>query len=204
MKKRFLIIISFIFIFILITGSWIIKIYNNLIRLNENIKNQWGQVENVYQRRSDLIPNLVNTVKGSASFEKGTLTQIVESRAKATSIHINADNLSQDQINKFQKAQENLNNSIGKLFFIMENYPTLKATQNFSELQNQLEGTENRINVERNRFNDQVNNFNTYRNQFPEIIISNFFSKFKEKGYFKSQINANKTPIVDFSVILVI
>ncbi|WP_185869772.1 LemA family protein [Blattabacterium cuenoti] len=197
MKKKLIIIIFSIFIFI--TGLWISNIYNQLVKLNENIKKQWGQVENVYQRRADLIPNLVNTVKGTANFEKNTLIKIIENRAKATSIHIDPNDLNQNQINKFQKTQENLNNSVNRFLLIVENYPNLKSTQNFYELQNQLEGTENRINVERNRFNDQVNNFNTYRNQFPKIIIANFFYKFKEKGYIRYQIGSQKSPIVNFS-----
>ncbi|WP_185871803.1 LemA family protein [Blattabacterium cuenoti] len=199
MKKNFLITIFSIFIFIFSIILWISNIYNNLVKLNENIKTQWGQVENVYQRRADLIPNLVNTVKGSASFEKNTLNQIIEARAKASSVSINKDDLSQNQINKFQKAQDNLNNSVSRLLLIVENYPDLKSTQNFYELQNQLEGTENRINVERNRYNEKVNTFNTYRNQFPKIIIANFFSQFQEKGYFQSQKESNKSPIVNFS-----
>jgi Uncharacterized conserved protein len=199
MKKNFLIIIYSILIVMFFTVLWITNTYNKLVKLNENIKTQWGQVENVYQRRADLIPNLVNTVKGSANFEKNTLNQITEARAKATSISINRNDLNQNQINKFQQAQDNLNNSVNRLLFIVENYPNLRSTQNFYELQNQLEGTENRINVERNRFNDQVNNFNIYRNQFPKILIANFFSKFQEKGYFQSQIGSKKSPIIDFS-----
>ncbi|WP_185858117.1 LemA family protein [Blattabacterium cuenoti] len=199
MKKNFLITIYSIIIFTFFIILWITNIYNQLVKLNESIKTQWGQIENVYQRRADLIPNLVNTVKGSANFEKNTLNQIIEARAKATSISINKNDLNQNQINKFQQTQDQLNNSVSRLLLIVENYPNLKSTQNFYELQNQLEGTENRINVERNRFNDKVNNFNTYRNQFPKIIIANFFSQFQEKGYFKSQIGAKKSPIIDFS-----
>ncbi|WP_185849391.1 LemA family protein [Blattabacterium cuenoti] len=199
MKKKFFIAISFILILIFITVLWIANTYNQLVKLNESIKTQWGQVENVYQRRVDLIPNLVNTVKGSANFEKNTLNQIIEARGKATSISINRNDLNQDQINKFQQIQNHLNNSVSRLLLIVENYPNLKSTQNFYELQNQLEGTENRINVERNRFNDKVNSFNTYRNQFPKIIIANFFYQFQEKGYFQSQIGSKKSPIIDFS-----
>ncbi|WP_185860881.1 LemA family protein [Blattabacterium cuenoti] len=199
MKKNFLISIFSIFIFISVTMLWIANTYNNLVKLNENIKTQWGQVENVYQRRVDLIPNLVNTVKGSANFEKNTLSQIIEARAKATSISINTNDLNQNQINKFQQVQDHLNKTVSKLLFIVENYPNLRSTKNFYELQNQLEGTENRISVERNRFNEKVNNFNTYRNQFPKIIIANFFYQFKEKGYFQSQIGSKKPPIIDFS-----
>ncbi|WP_185867306.1 LemA family protein [Blattabacterium cuenoti] len=196
MKKNFLIVI---FILISVTVLWIANTYNQLVKLNENIKTQWGQIENVYQRRADLIPNLVNTVKGSAQFEKNTLNQIIEARAKATSVSVNTNDLNQNQINQFQRGQDHLNNSLSRLLLIMENYPNLKSTQNFYELQNQLEGTENRINVERNRFNDKVSSFNTYRNQFPKIIIANFFYQFKEKGYFRSQIGSKKSPIIDFS-----
>ncbi|WP_185876992.1 LemA family protein [Blattabacterium cuenoti] len=197
MKKSYL-ITSFIVVIFTI-GFWITNIYNNLVKLNENIKSQWGQIESVYQRRADLIPNLVNTVKGSANFERNTLMQVIEARSKATSVHIDPNDLNQNQIDKFQKSQENLNSSVRRLLLIVENYPDLKSTKNFYELQNQLEGTENRINVERNRFNDQVNSFNSYRNQFPKVIIANFFSKFKEKGYFQSQIESEKSPLIDFS-----
>ncbi|WP_185861433.1 LemA family protein [Blattabacterium cuenoti] len=199
MKQNFLIAIFSILVLILIIVLWISNTYNQLVKLNENIKTQWGQVENVYQRRIDLIPNLVNTVKGSANFEKNTLKQIVEARAKATSFSINRNDLNQDQVNKFQKVQDHLNNSVSRLLLIVENYPNIQSTKNFFELQNQLEGTENRINVERNRFNDKVNSFNTYRNQFPKIIIANFFSQFQEKGYFQSQVGSKKSPIIDFS-----
>ncbi|BBA17128.1 LemA family protein [Blattabacterium cuenoti] len=199
MKKNFLISISTIFIVIFIIILWTSNAYNHLVKLNENIKTQWGQVENVYQRRIDLIPNLVNTVKGSANFEKNTLNQIIEARAKATSISINTNDLNQNQINKYQKIQDQLNSSVSRFLLIVENYPNLRSTKNFYELQNQLEGTENRINVERNRFNDKVNDFNTYRNQFPKVIIANIFSKFQEKGYFQSQMGSNKSPIIDFS-----
>ncbi|WP_341661760.1 LemA family protein [Blattabacterium cuenoti] len=199
MKKSFLIVFSIIFILISVIILWIANTYNHLVKLNENIKTQWGQVENVYQRRADLIPNLVNTVKGSSNFEKETLNQIIEARAKATSLSINTNDLNQNQINKYQKVQENLNHSVSRFLLIVENYPNLRSTQNFYELQNQLEGTENRINVERHRFNEKVNNFNIYRNQFPKIIIANFFSQFQEKGYFQSQIGTKKSPIIDFS-----
>ncbi|WP_341653156.1 LemA family protein [Blattabacterium cuenoti] len=199
MKKSFLIVFSIILILISVIILWISNTYNHLVKLNENIKTQWGQVENVYQRRADLIPNLVNTVKGSSNFEKETLNQIIEARAKATSLSINTNDLNQNQINTYQKVQENLNHSVSRFLLIVENYPNLKSTQNFYELQNQLEGTENRINVERHRFNEKVNNFNIYRNQFPKIIIANFFSKFQEKGYFQSQIGSKKSPIIDFS-----
>ncbi len=197
MRRNYLKIIYSIIFILSIFIIWSINIYNNLIQFNEKTKTQWGQVENVYQRRSDLIPNLVNTVKGSANFEKETLNKIMEARAKATSIQIN--DLNQNQIDKFQKVQDNLSHSIGRLLLTVENYPDLKSQQNFYELQNQLEGTENRISVERNRYNKYVNYFNTYRNQFPRMIVSNLFSQFEEKGYFKSRHGSEITPIVNFA-----
>ncbi len=181
-----------------ITAFWGIGKYNSLVGLNERVKGQWGQVENAYQRRSDLIPNLVNTVKGVVNFEKSTLTEVIQARSRATSVTVNADKLSQDQINKFQNAQEGLNGSLSKLLVSVERYPELKATQNFTELQSEIEGTENRINVERNRFNEEVKVFNSTRNSFPNIFIANCFSQFSEKGYFKSQEGSEKAPVVNF------
>ncbi|XCI75654.1 MAG: LemA family protein [Flavobacteriales bacterium] len=198
MKRSLLITATVILFLIIIIGIWGTGSYNQLVMLNEKIKTQWGQVENVYQRRVDLIPNLVNTVQGAAKFERGTLTEVIEARAKATSVTIDSNNLNQDQISKFQSTQDGLNGSLSRLLVTVERYPELKATQNFSELQSQLEGTENRINVERNRFNYQVQIFNTYRNQFPRVVIAGFFSQFGEKGYFKSQGGAEKAPTVDF------
>lgn len=182
----------------LLTFLWVKGIYNNLVVLNEETKNGWGQVENAYQRRSDLLPNLVNTVKGAANFEKSTLREVIQARAKATSVNINAENLNQSQIDKFQAAQEGLGSSLSRLLVSVERYPELKATQNFRELQSQIEGTENRINVQRNRFNDQVRAFNAYRNQFPNMFIANFSSKFSEKGYFTSKAGAENAPEVIF------
>lgn len=198
MKKNFFIILSVILFLCITIWIWVSGTYNQLIILNENIKSQWGQIENSYQRRSDLIPNLVKTIQGSAKFERGTLTDIVQARAKATSITIDPNNLNQEQINKFQNIQHSLNNTLSRLLVSIEKYPDLKTTQNFSELQSQIEGTENRINIERNRFNEAVKIFNQYRNEFPKIFIANFFSKFSEKGYFKSQIGAEKAPVINF------
>lgn len=198
MKKGCLVIVLIILGATAITAFWGIGKYNSLVTLNEKVKAQWGQVENAYQRRSDLIPNLVNTVKGAANFEKSTLTEVIQARSRATAVNVNADNLSQDQINKFQSAQEGLNGSLSRLLVSVERYPELKATQNFTELQSQIEGTENRINVERNRFNEEVKVFNSTRNSFPNVFIANFFSQFSEKGYFKSQGGAEKAPVVNF------
>lgn len=198
MNKRLLKIFFFIIpILIIIVFILPTNIYNNLTSLNEEVKLQWGQVENSYQRRIDLIPNLVKTVKGVANFEKNTIVEVIEARAKATSLNMNFKDFNQNKINKYQKIQENLNTSLSRLLFTVEKYPDIKSIKNFSYLQSQLEGTENRINIERNRFNEKVQNFNKYRNRFPNIIISNFFKYFNNKGYFKSYIKAYKTPIVN-------
>jgi len=194
MKKFFLIFgISILFLFF-----WIGKSYNNLVKLNEEVKVQWAQVENSFQRRADLIPNLVNIVKGVSNFEKNTLIKIVEARSKATSLNIDANILKQEQIDNFQKIQNNLSNKLSRLLISIEKYPNLKSTQNFSDFQSQIEGTENRISIERNRFNKKVNFFNIYRCKFPNFLIANFFSKFNEKGYFKSNIFNEKPPIINF------
>ncbi|WP_185878038.1 LemA family protein [Blattabacterium cuenoti] len=201
MKKIFLTFIISLLVLSFIIGLWSINVYNNLIKLNEKVNNQWAQVENVYQRRLDLIPNLVNTVKGSSLFENKTLNQVIEARSKASNIQLNSNELNQNEIDKFQKKQENLNHYMGKFLIILENYPNIKSTENFYELQHQLEGTENRINIEKNKFNEEVNNFNTYRSQFPRILLANSFKIFKEKGYLKS-IKSNQSITVDFSNFL--
>ncbi|WGH26954.1 MAG: LemA family protein [Candidatus Bostrichicola ureolyticus] len=188
-KHYFLIIISIIFI-------WILIIYNKLVTLNEKVKNQWGQVENSYQRRSDLIPKIINIIKGVTNFEKNTLVDVIKARSN-NSIVIN--NLNKEYINKFQKIQKLLNNSINRLLITIEKYPKLKSTENFLELQSQLEGTENRINIERNRYNLEVKRFNTYRNKFPNLLISNIFPRFKEKGYLKLDSNIEHSPIINFN-----
>ncbi|WGH26443.1 MAG: LemA family protein [Candidatus Bostrichicola ureolyticus] len=189
----------YIFIIISIIFFWLLIVYNQLVTLNEQVKTQWGQVENSYQRRADLIPNLVNIVKGVSKFEKSTIIEVTKARANATySIIKDNDNLSKEKLNKFNKAQELLHNSINKLLVTVEKYPELKSTENFIELQSQLEGTENRINIERNRFNIEVQHFNTYRNKFPNFLISKLFTKFKEKGYLKYD-NIEKSPIINFN-----
>ncbi len=171
--------------------------YNKMVSLDEAVKSQWAQVENVYQRRSDLIPNLVNTVKGYANFEKSTLTQVIEARAKATSVQINANNLDPQSLQKFQAAQDQLGSALSRLMVVVERYPDLKANQNFLELQAQLEGTENRIAVERRKFNEKTQQYNTYIRRFPQLIFAKPFG-FKEKGYFKAEKKAKKVPKVSF------
>lgn len=171
--------------------------YNGLVSKEEAVKKSWGQVENVYQRRMDLIPNLVNTVKGAANFEQGTLEKVIQARANATSMKIDPSNLSPEQIKKFQSAQGELSTALGRLMAISEAYPELKATENFSELQSQLEGTENRIAVERNRFNEVVGDYNTSVRRFPSNIFAGIFG-FTQKGYFEADKGAEKAPEVKF------
>lgn len=171
--------------------------YNSMIEKEERIKGQWAQVENAYQRRSDLIPNLVNTVKGVANFEKSTLTEITEARAKATSIQVDASKLNQEQIDAFQASQDALGKSLGRLLVSVENYPDLKSNENFKELQSQLEGTENRISVERNKFNEATEDYNAYVRKFPNNITAGIFS-FEQKPYFKSKEGSDKAPEVKF------
>jgi LemA protein len=171
--------------------------YNKLVTQDEAINQAWAQVENAYQRRADLIPNLVETVKGYANFEKSTLTDVIEARAKATSVTVDPSNLSPEAIQNFQTAQNGLTSSLSRLMVVVEKYPDLKANQNFLELQAQLEGTENRISFERKKFNDVVGAYNTARRVFPRNIIAGIFG-FKERGYFKADEGAAKAPAVKF------
>jgi LemA protein len=176
--------------------------YNNLNRLDQGVQAQWGQVENVYQRRLDLVPNLVETVKGAANFEQETLTQVTEARAKAGQVTTAASQeILEDpaKFEQFQQAQQQLGSALSRLLVTVERYPELRATANFRDLQAQLEGTENRISVERMRFNEAAQAFNTERNSFPTVILANFFgSRFKEKPYFKAQPGAETAPKVKF------
>lgn len=177
--------------------AWAVGINNKLVTKEEGVNSQWANVENVYQRRLDLIPNLVNTVKGVADFEKQTLTDVIEARAKATSVQINPKNLDEGSIQRFQEAQNGVSAALGRLMVVVEKYPELKATQNFSELQAQLEGTENRITVERKKFNETAQAFNTYVRKFPNVIFAGMFG-FEQKAYFKSAEGAEKAPEVKF------
>ncbi len=171
--------------------------YNSMVKLDEQVTSQWAQVENVYQRRADLVPNLVNSVKGAANFEKETLTQVVEARAKATSINVDPTNLTPESIAQFQAAQGQLSQSLGRLLATVEAYPELKANQNFLELQAQLEGSENRITVERQKFNTVTQEYNSTIRTFPNNLTAGMFG-FKAKGYFKAEEGANKVPKVEF------
>jgi LemA protein len=172
--------------------------YNGMVSREENVSGKWAQVQNAYQRRADLIPNLVNTVKGAANFERETLTEVINARAKATSININsADSLTPERIQQFQQAQDALSSSLSRLLVTVERYPELKSNQNFLELQAQLEGTENRISVERKNFNDAVQEYNTHIRSFPNNLTAGMFG-FERKGFFEAQAGADKAPTVEF------
>ena len=196
MKKSW-IIIGVIVVIALLLYSSIKGTYNQMVTLDEGVGAQWAQVENVYQRRADLIPNLVSTVKGYASHEKETLEGVIEARAKATSTTIDASNLNAQSIQQFQAAQDGLSSALSKLMVVVERYPDLKANQNFLELQAQLEGTENRIAVERRKFNEAAQKYNTFIKLFPKNMFANMFG-FEKKPYFEAQKGADTAPKVEF------
>jgi LemA protein len=203
MKNKVLLgVIGAIVLLIIVLGFSISGTYNNLVKLDQAAQAQWAQVENVYQRRSDLVPNLVATVKGAANFEQGTLIAVTEARAKVGQVTSGAlQNAANDPaaLQRFQEAQDGLSSALSRLMVVVERYPELKATQNFRDLQAQLEGTENRISVERMRFNEVAQAFNTKRDSFPTIFIAGFFGpKFAHKEYFKAQTGAEKAPEVKF------
>ena len=177
--------------------SFFIGSYNKMINYDETVITAWANVENVYQRRADLIPNLVNTVKGYASHEKETLTGVVEARSKATGVNIDASNLTAESMQQFQQAQKGLSSALSKLMVVVERYPDLKANQNFLELQSQLEGTENRIAVERRKFNESVKGYNTYIRSFPRNMVSGVYG-FERKVQFTADEGAAKAPEVKF------
>ena len=195
--KKTLIIVGVIVLFVIIMFSWVSGKYNGLVTGEEKTKQAWAQVQNVYQRRSDLIPNLVETVKGYAAFEKSTFIEVTNARAKATQVTVDPTKLSPDQIQKFQGAQDGLSSSLGRLMVVMEKYPELKANQNFLELQAQLEGTENRIAVERRKFNEVVQDYNVSVRSFPSNIFASMFG-FQQKGYFQAEAGAEKAVKVKF------
>ena len=192
MKKSLLGIIAFFAVASLTSCG-----YNSSVKLDEKVKSSWGEVENQYQRRSDLIPNLVNSVKGAANFEKETLTQVIEARAKATSIQVDPTKLTPETIQKFQAAQGQVGQALGRLMVVSERYPELKANQNFLELQAQLEGTENRITVARRDFNLSVQDYNTNIRTFPNNLFTGMFG-FAAKGSFAAEAGADKAPKVEF------
>ena len=192
-KKSTWIIIAAIALLVI----WGIGINNSMVTMEENVSKAWGNVENVYQRRADLIPNLVNTVKGYAQHESSTFESVVNARAKATSITVNPENMTAEQLKEFQQAQSEVGSALGRLIAIGEAYPELKANENFKELQAQLEGTENRIAVERKNFNEEAQKFNSYIRRFPQSIIANLRG-FDKKPYFEAEEGANKAPLVEF------
>ena len=177
--------------------GWVKNSYNGLVKDQESVETAWAQVENVYQRRADLIPNLVETVKGYAKHEQETLEGVIEARANATKVTIDPSKMTPEDLKKYQEAQGEVTNALSRLIAVSESYPDLKANQNFLELQNQLEGTENRITVERNKFNEVARTYNTKRRTFPTNIIAGIFN-FEEKPYFQAQEGADKAPKVDF------
>lgn len=176
---------------------WVKGAYNNMVTLDEEVQTAWSQVQNVYQRRADLIPNLVNTVKGYAQHESATLEGVVNARSKATQIIVDPENLTPESLAKFQKAQGELSSALGKLLSITENYPELKANENFLQLQAQLEGTENRITVERQKFNETARGYNTTIRKFPNNILAGMFG-FEKKAYFEAEEGAERAPEVKF------
>src|SRR5665647_2569122 len=196
MKKTW-IILAVIAVVLVVAYSSIKGSYNNMVIARESVTAQWSQVENVYQRRSDLIPNLVSTVKGYADFEKETLTQVIEARAKATSVNINPEKLDALSLQNFQQAQSGLSSALGRLMVVVEKYPELKANQGFLDLQAQLEGTENRITVERQKFNQVAQNYNQLIQQCPQSIIASM-RNFEKKAYFEAEKGADKAPKVQF------
>ena len=191
--KTILIIVGIV----LVLGAMLVKPYNNMVQKDEESSKAWSNVENAYQRRMDLIPNLVKTVQGAADYEKGTLTEVIEARSKATSVQVDPSNLTEESIAKFQAAQDQLSSALSRLMVVVERYPELKATEEFKSLMDALEGCENRITVERGKFNETVNDYNQYIRRFPNNIIAGIFN-FDKKGYFKASEGAEKAPEVNF------
>ena len=193
MKKSIIIILAVVAILVI----WAVSVYNGLVTMDENVTGKWANVETQYQRRADLIPNLVNTVKGYATHEKETLEGVVAARSQATQIKVDAEDLTPEKLAEYQKAQGAVTSALGKLLAITENYPDLKANQNFLELQAQLEGTENRIAVARTRFNDATRQYNVTIRRFPANLIAGMFG-FDQKAYFAAEEGAQTVPEVKF------
>lgn len=192
--KKWLILI----LIIIVAGFSLAGSYNSLVQAEEKIDSVWANVESQYQRRADLIPNLVNTVKGQANFEKETLTGVIEARAKASQTKIDPTNMTEQQLAQFQQSQQSLGSALSRLLVTVEKYPELKAHSGFMDLQKQLEGTENRINVARNKFNEAAKEYNQKVRQFPAKLVAMIFD-FKEKPYFKSNAGAENVPVVNFN-----
>jgi LemA protein len=198
MKKGCIPALVIAIIIILIGGCSLKSSYNKMVTLDQEVQGKWGQVENQYQRRSDLIPNLVNTVKGAANFEKQTLTQVIQARASATQIKVDPNDLTPEKIHQFQQAQGQLSQALGRLMVVSERYPQLQANRNFRDLQAQIEGTENRITIARMDFNNAVQAYNTKIKSFPSVLWAGMFG-FSPKGFFQAEPGAEKAPRVDFS-----
>ena len=193
MKKSTIILIAVV----AVLAVWAVSGYNGLVTMDENVSGKWSNVETQYQRRADLIPNLVNTVKGYAQHEQSTLQSVIEARSKATQITVDANDLTPEKLAEYQQAQGAVTSALGKLLALTENYPDLKANQNFLELQAQLEGTENRITVARKDFNDAAQQFNTSIRRFPKNILAGLFG-FEKRAYFEAQEGAAQAPVVQF------
>jgi LemA protein len=192
-----LVVVGFLVLVVIGIISWGTKVYNGMVTMQESVTSQWGNVETAYQRRSDLIPNFVNTVKGAANFEQTTLTQVIEARAKATSVTVDPTKMTAENMQQFQQAQGQLSSALSRLMVVVEQYPELKATQNFRDLQVELEGTENRISVERRKFNEVAQVYNTYIKRFPQNFLAGMFG-FQAKPYFEATEGAEKAPEVKF------
>lgn len=192
-----IIVVAFLALVVLSFVVWGTKAYNGMVTMQESVTSQWGNVQTSYQRRSDLIPNFVNTVKGAANFEQTTLTQVIEARAKATSVTIDPSKMTAENLQQFQAAQGQVSSALGRLMVVMEKYPELKATQNFRDLQTELEGTENRISVERRKFNEVALTYNTFIRKFPQSMLAGIFG-FQTKPYFEAAAGAEKAPEVKF------
>ena len=171
--------------------------YNQMVTLDEQVANRWANVQNAYQRRADLVPNLVNTVRGAADFERGTLTDVIEARSRATSVQLSPENLTPENIQRFQQAQGELSGALSRLLVTVEQYPQLRANENFRDLQAQLEGTENRISVERRNYNEAVQQYNSYVRSFPNNLFAGMYG-FERKGFFEADPGAQRAPTVDF------
>ncbi|THD68772.1 LemA family protein [Robertkochia marina] len=195
--KKWLIPLIVIGVLVFVIGSWIAGINNTAVEYDENVKQAWANVESSYQRRNDLIGNLVQTVQGAADFERGTLTDVIEARSKATQVQIDPENLTPEKLAEFQQAQSGVSSALSRLLVTVERYPELKANQNFLELQSQLEGTENRINVARDRFNETVNVYNRHVRIFPNSLVAGMLG-FEKRAPFEAEAGAEKAPEVEF------